>query len=203
VLIPGRIHGLPAEDTAELLALRETAARKNAAQVHYNHQRAARAARWLRERPERLPLPWADYCREVLEEDVPGWIDFLIENEAQLKGKGYAEARQALGNQGGQKGNTNASINHEPKSENEGVNNTFVRGSTNVGYLTARIARDRPDILERMKAGEFRSVRQAALEAGIVKPPSPLRELERWWGKATPEDRAAFAEWTRTADGSP
>lgn len=37
-------------------------------------------------------------------------------------------------------------------------------------YLTRRIARDHPDILERMKAGHYRSVRQAALEAGIVKP---------------------------------
>jgi hypothetical protein len=35
-------------------------------------------------------------------------------------------------------------------------------------YLTARIARDNPEILERMKAGEFPSVRAAALEAGIV-----------------------------------
>lgn len=41
---------------------------------------------------------------------------------------------------------------------------------TRSDYLTARIARDRPDILERMKAGEFRSVHQAAAEAGIVKP---------------------------------
>lgn len=37
-------------------------------------------------------------------------------------------------------------------------------------YLTARIARDRPDILERMKSGEYTSVRRAALDAGIVKP---------------------------------
>ena len=37
-------------------------------------------------------------------------------------------------------------------------------------YLTARIKRDQPEIAERMKAGEFSSVRQAALEAGIVKP---------------------------------
>jgi hypothetical protein len=44
------------------------------------------------------------------------------------------------------------------------------RGSNNADYLTARIARDRPDILERMKAGEFRSVRAAALEPGIVRP---------------------------------
>ena len=36
--------------------------------------------------------------------------------------------------------------------------------------LTSRIARDRPDILDRMKAGEFSSVRKAALEAGIVRP---------------------------------
>lgn len=33
---------------------------------------------------------------------------------------------------------------------------------TDAEYLTARIARDRPDILDRMKAGEFRSVRAAA-----------------------------------------
>lgn len=36
-------------------------------------------------------------------------------------------------------------------------------------YLTARIARDHPEVLERMKVGEFRSVRQAAIAAGIVK----------------------------------
>jgi len=30
-------------------------------------------------------------------------------------------------------------------------------------YLTARIARDRPGILDRMKAGEYKSVRVAAL----------------------------------------
>jgi hypothetical protein len=44
------------------------------------------------------------------------------------------------------------------------------RGSNNAEYLTARIARDHPEILERMKAGEFPSVRKAALEAGIVRP---------------------------------
>jgi hypothetical protein len=46
--------------------------------------------------------------------------------------------------------------------------NTSYGETTN--YLTARIARDRPDILERMKAGEFPSVRKAALEAGFVRP---------------------------------
>jgi hypothetical protein len=32
-----------------------------------------------------------------------------------------------------------------------------------------RIARDRPDVLERMKQGEFLCVRQAAIAAGIVR----------------------------------
>lgn len=36
-------------------------------------------------------------------------------------------------------------------------------------YLTARIARDRPDVLEAMKAGTFKSVRAAAVEAGIIR----------------------------------
>jgi len=43
------------------------------------------------------------------------------------------------------------------------------QGGNGVKYLAARIARDRPDILNRMKAGEFRSIHQAAIEAGITK----------------------------------
>jgi hypothetical protein len=42
-------------------------------------------------------------------------------------------------------------------------------GKRDADYLTARIARDNPDILQRMKAGEFKSVRQAAKVAGIVR----------------------------------
>ncbi len=42
--------------------------------------------------------------------------------------------------------------------------------SSDAEYLTRRIARDNPELLERMKAGEFKSVRAAAIEAGIVKP---------------------------------
>lgn len=45
-----------------------------------------------------------------------------------------------------------------------------LNGGTGADYLTARIARDHPAILERMRAGEFSSVRAAARAAGIVKP---------------------------------
>jgi hypothetical protein len=39
-------------------------------------------------------------------------------------------------------------------------------GSNNAVYLTARIARDHPAILERMKAGEFKSVRRRRSRRG-------------------------------------
>jgi hypothetical protein len=41
---------------------------------------------------------------------------------------------------------------------------------TSARSLTERIKEQRPDILERMKANEFRSVRAAAIEAGFVRP---------------------------------
>ena len=45
-----------------------------------------------------------------------------------------------------------------------------IRGSTNAKYLTSRIARDHPVIHERMKAGEFKSVRQAPRRARFDSP---------------------------------
>jgi len=46
----------------------------------------------------------------------------------------------------------------------QGAVRTFIgKGSESADYLTARIARDRPDILEHMKAGAYKSVRAGAL----------------------------------------
>ena len=61
-------------------------------------------------------------------------------------------------------------------------------------YLVARIARDRPDILERMQAGEFASVREAAREAGMIKDVSLVNQIVRLWEKATPEERQAICQ---------
>ena len=49
------------------------------------------------------------------------------------------------------------------------TNKCIDRGQT-LPYLRARLRRDRPDIADRLDAGEFTSVRAAALEAGIVDP---------------------------------
>ena len=60
--------------------------------------------------------------------------------------------------------------------------------------MVARIARDRPDILERMKAGAFTSVREAAREAGMIKDVSLVEQVVRLWEKATPEERHAIRQ---------
>jgi hypothetical protein len=44
------------------------------------------------------------------------------------------------------------------------------RGSNQQAYLLRRLARDAPDVLERVKTGEFKSARAAAIEAGIITP---------------------------------
>jgi hypothetical protein len=43
-------------------------------------------------------------------------------------------------------------------------------GGNSQAYLLRRLARDAPEVLDRVKAGEFKSARAAAIEAGIVKP---------------------------------
>ncbi len=77
------------------------------------------------------------------------------------------------------------------------VNHILIYGSGRGEYLTARIARDRPDILERMKAGEFSSVRQAAKEAGIVNerlsvPADPTRAAQYLKRRFTKTEFDAF-----------
>jgi hypothetical protein len=90
----------------------------------------------------------------------------------------------------------------ERLSINNNVINRPTRQGNDPGYLTARIARDHKDILARMRAGEFPSVRAAALEAGIVKPrvqvePTP-EGLARAARKHIPEQ---IAELVRLLEG--
>ena len=68
---------------------------------------------------------------------------------------------------------------------------TGFRGTAST-YLTRRIARDHPDIHERMQSGEFRSVRQAAIEAGIVKVPTPLEVALKAFAKLDRRERETF-----------
>jgi hypothetical protein len=81
----------------------------------------------------------------------------------------HAEAAKPISQHGGSRVNKQAD------------NISSTQHGTEPKYLTARIARDRPDILERMKAGEYTSVRQAALDAGIIKLQSsfPIHDMNK------------------------
>ena len=67
-------------------------------------------------------------------------------------------------------------------------------GGTSADYLTARLKRDHDDIFQRLAAGEFSSVRKAAIAAGIVKVATVLDVLEKAWSKATAAERATFLQ---------
>lgn len=74
-----------------------------------------------------------------------------------------------------------------------------------VDYLKARLERDYPDIAAALERGEYTSVRQAAIAAGIVRrrADDPLEALHRAWGKASAEQRAAFLEAVAPAPAPP
>jgi hypothetical protein len=103
--------------------------------------------------------------------------------------KVIAENAKTLGGHGGD------------RTGEQGVIGTLSRGSNQSDYLTARIARDRPDVHDRMKAGEFASVRQAAIVAGIVKVPTPLDVLRRAWARASVGERQEFLKLIEAEEG--
>ena len=65
---------------------------------------------------------------------------------------------------------------------------------TSAAYLLRRLSRMDGDWLDRYEAGEFPSVRQAAIAAGIVKVPGGLDRLRAAWKKATKDERLTFLE---------
>lgn len=60
-------------------------------------------------------------------------------------------------------------------------------------YWLGRIARDRPDILEAMKRGEYVSVREVVQAAGWRKAPTAIDRMRTVWEKATEQERQVVA----------
>lgn len=65
----------------------------------------------------------------------------------------------------------------EPEGEDITTSSPQQLGNSQA-YLLRRLARDAPDVLERVKAGEFKSARAAAIEAGIIKPVPTIRLVD-------------------------
>jgi hypothetical protein len=58
-------------------------------------------------------------------------------------------------------------------------------------YLLDRLKRERPDLFIEVREGRL-SVHKAAKIAGWVKKPEPLKELRKWWTRASKEERETF-----------
>lgn len=71
-------------------------------------------------------------------------------------------------------------------------NGKKLKGGNNQEYLAARIKERHPDIAAAVERGEFRSIRAAALAAGIVRQKTPIEHLRAWWRKANADERAEF-----------
>lgn len=109
-------------------------------------------------------LTWEAYCEKRLQLAAQD-----LDAEARDRVKRFAENATPLNGHGGDRQSDNFQLyNYKVETMMDG-------GGTDSEYLTARIARDRPDILERMKAGEYRSVRSAAIDAGIIDPEKTKR----------------------------
>jgi hypothetical protein len=94
-------------------------------------------------------LSWEDFCERRLQKSPTE-----VETEVTLRAQTKARAMEP------------AKLN--PPQTNGASDNCNMQFGNSADYLTARIARDHPEILESMKEGKYRSVRQAAIEAGIV-----------------------------------
>ena len=81
--------------------------------------------------------------------------------------------------------------------DDKGNNITFMNRGTGTSYTLRRLARDAPEMLDRIEAGEL-SVNAAAIQAGIRRKATRLEVLMATWRKATPEDRAAFLRFLET-----
>lgn len=61
--------------------------------------------------------------------------------------------------------------------------------------IVAQIAKRSPDVLERMKAGEFKSVRAAGIEAGIVKVPTKYEAAQKVAKKLSVAEKRRLIKW--------
>lgn len=86
------------------------------------------------------------------------------------------------------------------KRTSPSVYNVKARGGNSETYLAAVLKRDHPDIAAAVEQGKYRSIRAAALEAGIVKktltvpndPERAARSIVRNFGKEFAEELVRY-----------
>lgn len=96
---------------------------------------------------------------------VVGWLE-------QEQPEGPVTLEAALADHGGDRKSDNFKASREKRNQGDKI--TLKRG-TQAAYLQARLRRDAPDVADALERGEHRSIRAAAIEAGIIKPVPTVR----------------------------
>jgi len=167
-----------------------------AAQQAINH-----GGHWLRELPKdilnigrkelwkqikprnRKPfVDFCDFCRHKLPDGLECDVEQLIRlcdanSEAQLWLRSELAGTQA--------------VTVKQGAHHNNVMMTSKQGN-GAPYLLRRLAKTEPAIVKRYQAGEFASVRAAAIEAGIIKIIQPLDAAIKAWRKLSKPDKAKF-----------
>lgn len=119
---------------------------------------------------------WEEFVRhpDGLDAGSSKWLALVI---------GEARAAGALGRPGGDRRSDKAKV-----ETNQGSVSTL-KGKRDSSYLARRLMRDAPEVFERLEAGEFPSVRRAAIAAGIVREPTALERARRAVGKLSDAER--------------
>lgn len=115
-----------------------------------------------------------DSADEMIQQELlikPEWVRIAVEwlnQEQRVEPVTKAEVEAALGTHGGDR--------RSPKArEDQGDNVPLKQRSNSAAYLQARLRRDAPEVADALERGEHRSVRAAAIEAGIIKPVPTVR----------------------------
>ena len=126
---------------------------------------------------ERLFPDWNSCCLALFKRPA-AWVAQVVEGVRVLQAQGEeGEISEALALKASQAKPLAApgeiGNGRKDESRDDNVNSTFSGNSQ--AYLLRRLARDAPEILERVKTGEIKSARAAAIEAGIIKPVPTVR----------------------------
>jgi len=138
------------------------------------------------------PKTWERFCSEAIKAE-PAFVAIIDEGVKVLeerKHQGPITKQMAI-----DAAKKPKQLNDNGEKGKDSYYNIIARQGTSRDYLAARIARDRPDILEEMKAGKYRSVRAAAIDAGIIKVLTPVEKAKKAFLRLEEEERMEFAMW--------
>jgi hypothetical protein len=186
-----------AERMANRLQVRVQSLSRDTAHMLLDHLRETWAAKprpwdiWPVGRPFGTP---EDYFRNVTGHS---WAS-LLQTVAELTGEAGLSVEMM------QAENARAQVEHRgpgrPPAEKPCASHDLKQGTGHAAYTLRRLARERPDVLSRYEAGEFKSVRAAAREAGLVKTLTPFELACKIVPKLTPGERQKLKEMLQQLD---